>query len=526
MKEKLFYNATFHSMKGEDDVFSFMTVSRGRITGTYVERPDGTYDEIDLNGQHVYPCLIDGHTHMLFTIGVMAMGFNICEVTGDGVKPDNISDIEKKFRAYCKGKPKNAIVAASNYVVSAVDVKRLPTKDELDSWCGGRPVIVYNIDGHSTSASSSMLVKLGINPEGHDGILCGEENERNQGKLTDIISSAIGLKALSAGIAKLHNSCAEYGINLIGALEGNGDSKNDSTTSLIVFLARRFDLQVRFYLQYADLERVKPYEKYLRRKRVGGCGDWEMDGSVGSHTAAFHHPYKDTETVSDCYYSQDQANRMVLQADSEGYQVASHAIGEKAIERIMEALRHTSGSTYHRIEHIEFINEESLSRLEGEKYAVFMQPGYSWVDKRYLHTYENYLPEKVEKKLKLKSIRDKGVLICGSSDSPVQAMDPYLQMLGMVEYYNPSESLTAYEALESYTVNPAKAMYENADYGSLEKGKIADFFTAGKDFAKLSGSEIASFRPNTTYYSGKPYRPKSEGLQTIIKILLKRPHKV
>ena len=91
------------------------------------------------------------------------------------------------------------------------------------------------------------------------------------------------LPMLAKGIAKFQNACAAYGISVVGALEGNGDSPKDSTTGLIAKLARHFDVDVRLYLQYTDLNRVTPYRKYMTKPRVGGCGDWEMDGATGSH---------------------------------------------------------------------------------------------------------------------------------------------------------------------------------------------------------------------------------------------------
>ncbi|MCQ2419637.1 MAG: hypothetical protein MJ118_00725, partial [Clostridia bacterium] len=85
MKTTLFYNGVCHSMRTQDDTFAAFTVSDGRICRTYGKdeaeklRLSDFKNKVDLQGRHVYPCLIDGHTHMLLTIAVMAMGFNACE---------------------------------------------------------------------------------------------------------------------------------------------------------------------------------------------------------------------------------------------------------------------------------------------------------------------------------------------------------------------------------------------------------------------------------------------------------------
>ena len=525
----IFYNGIFHSNVSENDTFYGMEVKNKRITKIYhsEEEIKDLKDAVNLEGKHVYPCLIDGHTHMLLTVAVMAMGFNACEITPNGVEPHSISGVEKRVREYAASKKKSDVIAINNYILPAMDERRMPTKDELDDWGGGRAIVIYSIDGHSTSLSSAMLKKIGINPVGHSGVLQGEENERAQGRIIDVTSASIGIKTLAKGIGEFHNYCAEYGINIVGALEGNGDSKKDTSTNLIVHLARHFDVGVRLYLQYTDYERVKPFEKYMKHKRVGGCGDWEMDGAVGSHSAAFPVPFTDTKKTSECYYSQEFTDNKVREFNEKGYQVASHAIGQSAILRIIEAMNKSGAALMNRIEHCEFGQKEAEEELIKGRYAIMMQPGYAWIDKRYLHTYEQYLPEEYYKGIiRLKTLFESGVCMCGSSDSPVQDMDPYLQMLGMVEYYNEDESLTPYQAFTAYTKNAAKAIIEEDEYGTLEEGKIADFFTADEDFFKLEASKITAFRPVMTYYGGKAYKKKKGTVSELAGMLLKRPNKI
>ena len=527
MSATLFYDGIFHSGITEDDVFSCMEVQNGRITAVYKERPEGGKykKEISLGGKHVYPCLIDGHVHMLFSIAVMAMGFDVCEIRPDGVFPNTMKGIEERIRKFAASKPRNAIIAANNYILTAVDEGRLPNRTELDDWAGGRAIVIYNIDGHSTALSSKMLEKLGIDPVGHDGILVGEDNERNQGKLTDIIGASISLPVLAKGIANFQNACAVYGINIVAALEGNGDSPKDPTTKLIMRLARHFDIGVRFYFQYFDIDRVEKLKYLQRHPRIGGCGDWEMDGSVGSHTAAFKVPYNDTGTTSPCYYNSEQLEKTVAEADERGFQVASHAIGECAIDMLADALNKCDGHTFHRIEHCEFISNETFEKLQPQKYAIMMQPGYAWIDRHYLHTYSSFLTDEIINRMKLKSLYDK-MCVCGSSDSPVQSIDPYLQMLGMTDFYIPKESLSPFEAFRAYTLNPARAILEEKDYGTLELGKHADFFTADEDFFRLSPQEISGFHPLETYYGGIKYRAKSGSVAELLMSLLKKPKKI
>lgn len=526
MKTELFENARFYSGLKEGDLYQFLLVENGRVKKLTNERPAPVeYDRAtDLGGKYAYPCLLDGHVHLLYTMVTQAMGFDICEIRGDRIFPDTMAGIEKRLRAFAATKKPGATVVANNYILSGIDEKRLPDRHELDEWCSGRPVILFTIDGHASAVSTSVLRKLGFD-ESHNGVLTGEDNDRNMGKLTDLVAAGVTPGVLARGVAKTENLCARYGISHIGALEGNGDSEKDLTTRLLIFLARRMKITVRLYLQYFDVKRVDRFKKYMKKPRIGGCGSWEMDGATGSHSAAHKLSYKDTGKIAPCYYSQEAVDAIVREADEKGYQIAAHAIGECAIDRYISALMQTKPGRLHRLEHGEFMAEAALAHYGSGKFAVLMQPGYAWIDKRFLHSYEQFLEESVIRKLKMKSLIEAGAIVCGSSDSPVQSLDPYRQMQGMADFYIPEESVSIFEAFRAYTVNAARALEED-DAGSLREGNRANFFVAKQDIFALTPAELADFRPEATYYDGKPYHEQKGTIFELLRLCLRRPHKI
>ncbi len=525
MKERiLFTDAVIHCDADAGHTAATMLVEDGKVLALDLPAAPNAR-RVSLGGKHVYPCLIDGHIHLLPTI-VASTGFTVCAVCDGRVEPGNIAGVQKKIRAFSASQPKSALIVGTNYIATAMAERRLPNRQELDEWCGGRAAVIYTIDGHASALSSAMLEKLGITSAGHDGVLAGEAHERVQGRLTDIIAAAVTPRMLAKGIANFHNDCARFGIACVGALEGNGDSPRDPTTALIVRLARHFDVAVKFYFQYWDVERALPLTKYQRRRRIGGCGDWEMDGASGAHSAAFTRPYRDSGKISPPYFSQQQVDDTVKKADAQGYQIACHAIGDAAIERILTALNRLEPHCRHRIEHCEFASLEQLESIAAHGYALMLQPGYSWIDKRFLHTYEQYLPDEIIARLRFRTLLDKGILACGSSDSPVQELDPWLQMMGMVQFYNEKESITNREAFRCYTQNAAAALLEQDERGALRPGMRADFFTAAVDIFELSPEKLGSFRPETTYYGGKKARRFKGTLSELVSMLLRRPHRV
>ena len=267
MKAVLFENARFYTGRSEEEYYEYMLVEKGRIKALSNTRPDSRLFSraVDLGGGNVYPCIIDPHVHLLYTIVLSAMGFDVCSIEKGRVVPDTIAGIEQRLRSFAAGKKPGEMVVANNYILSGIDELRLPTRQELDDWCGGRAAVVYTIDGHASALSTAMLKKIGLEAEGHSGVLMGEDHERVQGRITDAISSMVTPSVLARGIAAVENNCAAMGISHLGALEGNGDSAEDITTRLLILLARRMSVKVRLYLQYFDVERVEKFRKYLKK---------------------------------------------------------------------------------------------------------------------------------------------------------------------------------------------------------------------------------------------------------------------
>ena len=501
----LFSGARFHTLRMEEEAFGYLGETKGRITWLSDARPQRFKKEVRLDGLHVYPSLTDAHLHLMYTVAMAASGFDVCEIKGGGVVPDTLEGVAARLREYCAARGPGDIITANSYIPSAIREKRMPTRRELDDWAGGRRAVIYSIDGHSSSLSTAMLRALEIAPEGHDGILRGAEHEFRQGRITEILAGSIRPRDIARGVAEFTNQCARYGITRVCALDGNGDAESDTLMKLAALLAPRMDIDVFLYPQYMDLERARPLWKKMRSPRVGGCGEWEMDGAVGSHSAAFYVPYADTGETAECYYTQEAVDQAVRRADAAGCQVAAHAIGEAAIDRILAAYEKLDGKTLHRVEHFEFPTDEAVEKLIAlGNAAPTVQPGFAWIDARYLGSYESYLPpETAARQAPLKRLYDAGVALCASSDSPVQSIDPFLQMLGMADFSVPGQSLTNYEAMRCYTAHPARILGQEARFGTLEIGKEASFFACDRNLHASGPGVFSGAQASCTYLRGK-----------------------
>ncbi len=531
MKKQLYHNGHIHTMVSEEEEYSVMGVADGRICYLGNRPPEDvrSYREsINLEGRHIYPTLTDSHLHLLYTIVLSAASFTLCAITPEGIRPDNFGDMEKTVRGYCARHPEEKIITANGFIPSAVREKRLPNRFELDEWTGGRAMIVYSIDGHSSAMSTPLMDMLKLETDGSDGVFSGEAHEFMQGRVTGLIASSVTPAVLARGIANFSNLCASYGISRVCAMDGNEDVSNDILTRLLALLARHMDIDVRLYPQYMDFRRLKPFAGKQKSPRAGGCGVWELDGSVGSHSAAFHQPYKDTGVQGHCYYPDEKIREKVAEALDRGLRLSCHAIGEAAIDQITDIYADLAGripqeGAMMRIDHFEFPSRSAVEKVKKLRLALTVQPGFSWIDKRYIKSYEQYLPQSViMAQLPLRELAEAGVRLCGSSDSPVQSVNPYDQMLGMTDFYVEEQSLTPFEAMKTYTVNPARMLGEDGFTGTLELGKDADFFASDTDIFRCEGTEIASVRAEFMVIRGKRYKEKKGTVSELAAALLRR----
>ncbi len=507
-----------------DGIFSYMGMEKGKITYLGNERPSGRWHEVRLEGLHVAPRLFDSHIHMLYTIVLAGESFTLSKINGSKVTPNTAEGALELIREFALSHPDIPVIVANGFIPSAFEKPRLLTKAELDEAAPGRAVIVYTIDGHSSSLSSALLSALSI--ESSDGIMRGEAHEFIQGKVTDYIASKVTPSVLAKGIASFVNTCTHYCISGVSALDGNEDSSSDVTMKLLTFIASRLDMDIRLYPQYTSKEKAEPYFRMQKHRRMGGCGAWELDGSVNSHSAAFYTPYRKTSECGHTYRTDAFVRERVEYAIQNRVLLSAHAIGPAAIDQIVNAydevreLLPREGAMY-RIDHFEFPSQAAVEKVKKLPIAITIQPGFSYIDRLALHSYEKYLTdEQLSLLMPLKTLSDADVCLLGSSDSPVQDMDPFLQMKGMTHYYRDSESISQRKAYETYSVNAGRANGE--DY-ALKCGNEATFALFRKDPEK---EELTAEDCLGLWKKGRKVREIKHPMAFLLSLPFRRKHKI
>jgi hypothetical protein len=224
-----------------------------------------------------------------------------------------------------------------------------------------------------------------------------------------------------------------------------------------------------------------------RKWKSGFDGEWlrlgalkaYSDGSLGARTAALHEPYADALTErGQLMYSGGKLEKVVGRAVRSGFQLAIHAIGDRAIDAVIDAYEAALGeesenNRRHRIEHFELPSEEALERCRRLGIVPVMQPNFvvNWSQPGGL--YDARLgPERTRRNNPHRLILKKGLRLAFGSDG--MPYGPLFGLHGAVTPPHPNQRISLQEALEAYTLAGAFASFDEREKGSLAEGNLAD----------------------------------------------------
>lgn len=240
---------------------------------------------------------------------------------------------------------------------------------------------------------------------------------------------------------------------------------------------------------YKDFQ---PGEMLTPKIRIAGVKMF-ADGGVVAHTAALSEPYPDDpENYGQLFFTQEELDQLVSEAHSNGFQMAIHAIGDAAVEQVLDsyeaALGEDSNEDYrHRIEHCLVIRDDLIQRMSEKRIIASFQSHWVSADSQFLYI-DSFGEERLDLVARWRDILDADVPAAASTDYPycsfgstaIQGIYNSVTRDGL--FYgleNPDEFLaqriSVYEALRLMTIDAAYAIGQENVIGSITPGKYADF---------------------------------------------------
>ncbi len=537
-----FFNGIIITVDENFSIFNSFAFLDGKIlsVGTksdveiFLEKnyPEHSIKERDLLGKTVVPGFIDSHMHL-----VMGIYFKT-QIQLTNIK--SFEQLKNAFEKVIPSKNNDEWILGLDFLeqkMSNPKERRFPTITELDDISLTHPIVIMRHDGHSCFTNSRGLELIGLSKETlHDFKTdSGRVETDDQGNPTGVLTEAATSFVIDhiptpnfdifmeAGL-KYSEEMASLGITTLGVIvqtteEGPSGKTGSFEFPIMQMLIRENKLlqDYVFYMITSLPKKLVRYKKNIEKLDngrnqfvIGGIKRF-FDGSIGSRTAYLSSPFTDGPPNNYGYlvHKEEELFEQLKLANKLGFHLICHAIGDKAnrvlvdiYKKIKEQAPNSDSNPVMRIEHASILTEQLLKDIRDTGIMISSQPAfieseYSWLRLRLGE-------ERSKLTYPFKSIMEKGIVLAGASDSPVENPNILNAISITMHRHNfiPEECLTVHHALKMFTINAAISLGQGNIKGSLEIGKYADFVILDRDILESNAKEIKKIEVLETYRRG------------------------
>lgn len=511
---QIYENGLFISCEDENRIFSVLVEDKGKIVFTGDKVPEvysAGRSRVNLDGKCVVPAFADTHMHF--------ESFSLFHSSLDIRAARDFNDLGDIIGTYCKNHSKEKIILGFGCSSHSVKENMLPDRIFLDK-ITTLPLMLVKYDGHACVVNSSLMRQFPdfvLNDPGLDkqsGWLYQNAFYKGVNNVTKKVSPVKVFNNLIKG----SNFLLKQGVGFIHTSEGVGFPL-DIDVDIMRVAAHGLPQTFRIYFQTMETKKV------LRRKlpRIGGCFATALDGCFGSLDAALNEPYTNNQNNKGIlFYSQNQIDEFVKEANRAGLQVSLHAIGDAAVEQAITAyetaLTDCPRSDHrHIIIHADLIPIPLLERAARLGLHFAVQTPFLFWDQEPMQYIRSVLGDRAENLIPLKSMLDYGLTIAGGSDAPCTLPNPVEGIFAACNHPNPDQRIPVLDALRMHTNWASRLSFDESNRGTLTKGKNADFAILDKNPLALPPERLKEIHVTDLYLKGK----KCSGLvQSPISLLI------
>lgn len=531
---KAFVNGKIYTMDGsicEAVAFKKDIILKVGTKDEVMKVTDNSTQIINMEGKTMLPGFIDTHTHLV------GYGISLTTVDLEGARSiGEVVDRCKKFINTNDLKEGQWLIGRGWNQNQFVDDNRFPDRHDLDKVSLKHPVLLLRVCGHIGSVNSMALEEVGVSSETF--IAGGSFDHDEEGTPNGIIREASlewfkknrcltdDHEYIRKGILEGAAELLKYGVTTVHTEDSydlgySGDFKHIADTYRQ--MAANQELPIRIY-QKISLPKREDIELFLNGDLRTGQGDhyykigpmkqW-CDGTIGARTAALREPYTDDpDNYGILVYEGDELYHNVKMAHDSGMQVCLHAIGDAALEMVIEAYERVQNenpkASRHRIVHCQVGDRKLYERLQPLNVSLNIQTAQTASDWPMM---KSRLGDEREKDShNWRTLTDLGICLTGGSDIPVEGPDVLYGVYAAVTRKDlkgkpesgwlPEQKLTVEEAFKTYTINAAYSSYDEDVKGSITEGKLADVVLLDRDPFEVEVQDLINIEVCMTVVGG------------------------
>ena len=538
-------NANIETMDDGDHAAASAVAIRGEkiVAVSYETSPDGAPSPdiqkwkgpntriLDLHGQFVMPGFNDAHLHLASAAYVQL------HVNAEGAK--SLAEFQQRIRARLQDYQPGEWIVVDGWDHTLWTVKKFPTRQDLDAVSTKNPIIASRIDGHVAVVNSLALRMSDLTAKTPDPPGGRIERDPKTSEPTGMLDEDAAMNLVSklvpdysqaqrsAAFEKLFNSISQVGVTSVqdNSVIVAKDSDNFGWENFLVYRelqrAGKLNLRITEWLPFeVDLARLQ------QMRRDGGTTDpWlktgslkeVLDGSLGARTAAMLAPYSDDPNATGIMrIPSDKLKAFAIERDRDGFQLAFHAIGDRANHIALDTFAAVIAANGERdrrdrVEHAQIVAPDDFAQFANMNIIASMQPAHLLTDQRWAT--DRIGPRRILGAYAWRSMERAGVHLAFGTDFPVEAINPLrgiyscvtreLPQGGPGHGWQPEEKLNMHDCLSDYTVGSAYAEFEEKTKGKIAVGMLADFVVFPQDLNKIPPQQLLTLPVTMTIAGGR-----------------------
>ena len=497
-------------------------------------------EQVDLGGKTLVPGFVDAHGHVV-TAGLQAASANLLPAPDGPV--NSFADLVATLQQWRESSKGQTFITSTGWLLgfgfddSQLEEGVFPTADVLGEVTEEQPLMVIHQSGHFAVMNRAALALVGIDDctrEVPGGLIrCEADGKTPNGVLEEnAFFGSLGVfqKSIDADFAL---DLFEQGMAMFASFGYTTAQEGRAFGNSVLTAQAKADsvalpIDVALYVDYGFKDLIAPpyysgsgYEgiAYKNGLRIAGM-KMTLDGSPQGKTAWLSHPYfvapqgQGPDYAGYPAMTLEQVEDEVLDAFAKNRQVLAHCNGDAAIDRFLDAVEaavaaHGNEDRRTVLIHGQTLRKDQIARLKTLKVmpSLFPMHTFYWGD---WHRESVLGPERAAYISPTRDVLDAGLIFSSHHDAPV-ALPDSMRVLGATvtrvtrsgQVLGPDQRVTPYEGLKAITIWPAYQHFEEAQKGSIEVGKQADFVILSDNPLTVDPLEIASIKVLETINDGE-----------------------